>query len=138
MNKYFILILVIFCSSFGFSQQVESVYFFKREKKQTFKKHKISYVETKLDSLVLYTNGDFYRRVSYAQYDNFGFEEQKGKWKLENEQLHLKLQSKTNISSFNWVESSGDFSYQVRKNSLIPINYNAVRVFATEKLKAVR
>lgn len=77
-----------------FCQEVESVYKFKKVKKQTYKNSKTSYFEKELDSLVLYKNGEFYRQMSYVQFDNFGFEEQKGEWRIENGILYLNIISK--------------------------------------------
>lgn len=120
-----------------YSQDVESIYRFKKVKKQTFRSTKISYIDTKLDSLVLYKNGDFYRQTSYSQFDNFGFAEQKGKWKLDNKILYLEIQKKNDEIEPKWSNASGKFNYKIDKRKLTPINDGGFEIYAIYILKLI-
>lgn len=130
------LILGLTCFS-SYSQDVESIYRFKKVKQQTFKGTKTSYTDSKLDSLVLYKNGAFYRRTSYSQFDNFGFAEQKGKWKLDNKILYLELQKKDDGIKPEWSNTTGKFNYKVSKRKLKPINDGVFEIYAINILKLI-
>jgi len=120
-----------------YSQDVESIYRFKKVKKQIFKNTKTSYIDTKLDSLVLYKNGDFYRQTSYSQFDNLGFAEQKGKWKLDNKILYLEIQKKNYEIEPKWSNTSGKFNYKIGKRKLTPINDGVFEIYAIYILKLI-
>ena len=93
-----------------FSQETQSVYRFKLKQK----KRGYTYYES--DSLVLYNNGSFYREDSYAEFDNFGYSELKGEWKIKNKILYLKITKKNeNKTDKNWIEFSDKFKYLVKE-----------------------
>lgn len=112
------------------------MYKFKKVKKQTYKNSKTSYFEKELDSLVLYKNGEFYRQMSYVQFDNFGFEEQKGEWRIENGILYLNIISKKEeFEKENWIKYTGEIKYLIKRKKVIPIE--SFNTYATRNLKLV-
>ncbi len=143
-NLLFQLTLCLICFK-CFSQDIESVYRFKRAKQQTFRGTKISYISSELDSLVLYKNGDFYRQTSYSQFDNLGSDEQKGIWKINNNILYLELKSRTDGNDKQWRSTNGKFKYKMVRRRLKPINDDIFKknedpfeIFATHILKLVK
>lgn len=138
MMKILLVKLVLGLTCFTcFSQEVESIYRYKKVKHQIFKSTKKSYLDTKFDSLVLYKNGDFYRQTSYSQFDNFGFTEQKGKWKIENKILYLELQKKNEEIKSEWINTTGKFNYKVSERKLTPINDDIFKKYAINILKLI-
>lgn len=136
MKKTFFIIIHCLLANFLFCQEVESVYKFKKVKKQTYKNAKTSYFEEELDSLVLYKNGGFYRQISYAQFDNFGFEEQKGQWRIKNGALYLNIISKReDFEKENWVKYTGEIKYLMKRKKVIPID--SFNTYAKRNLKLV-
>lgn len=136
MKKTFFIIIHYLLANFLFCQEVESVYIFKKIKKQTYKDEKITYFEKELDSLVLYKNGEFYRQMSYVQFDNFGFEEQKGEWRIENGILYLNIISKKEeFEKENWIKYTGEIKYLIKRKKVIPIE--SFNTYATRNLKLV-
>lgn len=94
-------------------------------------------MDQELDSLVLYKNAEFYRHTSYAQFDNFGSNEQKGKWKIVNGILYLNISAKkANFSEENRKEYTGKFKYSIKRKKLIPINDGFER-YAKYNLKLI-
>jgi hypothetical protein len=94
-------------------------------------------VSQELDSLVLYTNGAFYRHTSYAQFDAFGCEEQKGQWEMNNGILCLNISGeKENVAIENWKACSGKFKYSIKRRKLVPINDGFGR-YAKQQLKLI-
>ena len=137
MKKTFLILFFGLLVNVSFSQEVKSMYRFKKVKEQTFKGTEISYLDQELDSLVLYKNAGFYRRTSYAQFDNFGSEEQKGQWKIDNGILYLNITAKKeNFAEENWTEYTGKFKYSIKRKNLIPIN-DSFEIYATRKLKLI-
>jgi hypothetical protein len=136
MKKTFFILIHCLLVNVLFSQEIESVYRFKKVKKQTYKNEKTSYYEKELDSLVLYNNGEFYRQISYAQFDNFGFEEQKGQWRIENGILYLNIISKKeDFEKENWNKYSGEIKYLMKRKKIIPID--SFKTYAKRNLKLV-
>lgn len=137
MKKAFYILINCLLVNFLFSQEVESVYKFKKVKKQTYKNAKTSYFEEELDSLVLYKNGEFYRQISYAQFDDFGFEEQKGQWKIENGILYLKINSKNkDFEKENWIKYIGEIKYLMKQKKVIPLDN--FKTYAKRNLKLIK
>jgi hypothetical protein len=135
--KTFLILIFSLLVNISFSQEVESVYRFKKVKKQTYKNSKTSYFEKELDSLVLYKNGEFYRQTNYSQFDNFGFEVQKGQWRIENGILYLNIIAKNeNFENEKWFKYSGEFKYSIKRKKLIPIN-DSFEIYAKRNLKLI-
>ena len=135
MKKTLLILIFGLLVNVSFSQEVKSVYRFKKVKQQTFKNSEITWVDRKLDSLVLYKNAEFYRRTSYAQFDNFGFEEQKGQWKIDNGILYLSITAKRdNLTEKDWTKYTGKFKYSIKGKKLIPVN-DSFEIYAKETLK---
>lgn len=134
MIKTLLILIYSLLINISFFQEVESVYKFKKVKKQTYKISKTSYFEKELDSLVLYKNGEFYRQISYAQFDNFGFEEQKGEWRIENGNLYLNIiAKKEDFKNENWIKYTGEIKYLMKRKKLIPID--SFKTYAKRNLK---
>jgi hypothetical protein len=135
-----LLLKLLLCLTFftGYSQEIESKYRFKKVKKVTFRNTKISSTDSKLDSLVLYKNGDFYRQTSYSQIGNFGFEEQKGQWIIDNGILYLNITAKKEwFENQNWKGYNGEIKYSIKRKKLIPINGN-FGIFGKRNLKLIQ
>ena len=90
-----------------------------------------------MDSSVLYKNGDFYKQTSYSQFDNFGFTEQKDKWKLDKKTLHLEIQKTKNEIKTTWNNASGKIIYKISKRRLKPINDEAFEIYVIHNLKLI-
>jgi hypothetical protein len=132
--KTLLILIYSLLINISFFQEVESVYKFKKVRKQTYKNAKTSYFEKELDSLVLYKNGEFYRQISYAQFDNFGFEEQKGEWRIENGNLYLNIiAKKEDFKNENWIKYTGEIKYLMKRKKLIPID--SFKTYAKRNLK---
>lgn len=136
MIKTFLILIFSLLVNISFSQEVESVYRFIKFRKQTYKNEKISYFEQELDSLILFKNGEFYRQTSYAQFDNFGFEEQKGKWRIEKGILYLNIISKKeDFEKENWTKYTGEIKYSMKRKKIVPIA--SFKTYAKRNLKLV-
>ena len=107
-----------------YSQEVKSVYRFKKEvKKRIFTKYE-------LDSLVLYEDGSFYRKEHYIYHEVF-LQETKGNWKIENGILILNVFQKKDTRTYDiWAKFTKNFTFTFIRKKLIQI-----KIFSKRKLK---
>jgi hypothetical protein len=118
------------------SQEINSEYLFKKEKTKSKIGSGIKWNYVDSDSLVLYENGTFHRTKFY-HYHEIIYSELKGEWKIENDTLYLNVKlEKENKSDKNWIEKNAEFSYEIKKRKLIPIN--GIEFYATRNLKRVK
>lgn len=114
----------------AFSQEVIAIYKFKKEKQKKMFKY------SELDSLVLYSNGSFYRKYFY-QYHEIDYSEVNGNWKIENGILNLNITGKKNsVAEQNWKDFTGKFRYSIVRKRITPIN-DSFEIYATQKLKLI-
>lgn len=108
-----------------FSQEVKSVYRFKKEvKKRIFTKYE-------LDSLVLYKDGSFYRKEHYIYHEVFRLET-KGNWKIENGKLILNIIQENETDDF-WTSVTNKQSFTIKRRNLI-----FVKNYSKRKLKLLK
>ena len=125
----FILLNLFYFNSF--SQEIESIYKFKKEnvKRQLFSKSKWNYYE--LDSLILYKNKQF-KRFLFYNYHSINNSELKGKWSTENNFIILDIEYLKEDNT--WIKNHSRNTYIIKRKKLIPIeeeNY----LFPARKLK---
>lgn len=114
----------------SFSQEVKSIYRFKKEQKKKM------FTYSELDSLVLYDNGSFYRLYHY-DYHQINHSELKGSWKIENGILHLIITGeKSSFADKNWTEFNREFRYFIKRKRLIPCE-NRFKIYANQNLKLI-
>ena len=131
LKKVFLIIIISLSSNYLYSQEIQSVYKFKKEEQK-----KIFYYY-ELDSLILYKNGSFYRKQFY-QYHQINYLELKGSWKIENGILYLNISDKkTSRTEKDWTKFSGKFTYLAKKRKLIPTN-DGYQFDAHKKLKLLK
>ena len=112
----------------SFSQEIKSIYKFEKEQKTK------KFTHTEFDSLVLFSNGSFYRKY-FKQFHEIEYSELKGNWKIENQVLCLSITGeKASSTEKKWTEFTGKFKYTIKRKKLIPIN-DSMEIYATHNLK---
>ena len=123
MKKIILILSLISWINLTFSQEVKSVYIFKKEVK------KRSLTKYELDSLVLYKDGSFYRKEHYI-YHEVSQQETKGIWKIENGTLILNvIEKKDEI----WANFTDKYTFTLNRKRLILIN-----ILSKRKLKLLK
>ena len=117
--------------NFSFSQEVKSIYRFKKEQ------NKKIFIYFELDSLVLYDDGSFYRQYHY-DYHQINHSELKGNWRIETGVLYLNItEGKSSFADKKWSELNGELSYQIKRRKLIPNENHLKKTYAKQKLKLI-
>tara|TARA_R110000823_G_C15797285_1_gene486794 strand:+ start:300 stop:746 length:447 start_codon:yes stop_codon:yes gene_type:complete len=130
VKKTLLILIFGILVNVSFSQEVKSIYKFKKEQKKKI------FTYSELDSLVLYDNGSFYRQYHY-DYHQINHSELKGNWKIENGFLYLNItESKSSFADKKWAEFNGELSYLVKRRKLIP-NDNHLKIYAKQNLKLI-
>ncbi len=136
MKKIILILILSLLTNNMVSQEINSEYLFKKEKTKSKIGSEIKWNYVDSDSLVLYENGTFHRTKFY-HYHEIIYSELKGEWKIENDTLYLNVKlEKENKSDKNWIEKNAEFSYEIKKRKLIPIN--GIEFYATRNLKRVK
>ena len=107
MKKTFLIFFGLL-TNLIFSQEIYSIYKFKKEQQKRF----FNYYE--LDSLVLYKNGNFHQTYSY-NYHEITYTEIKGNWKIENDTLILNVNKKTDSGKDTiWKNTFAKYRYRIK------------------------
>ena len=122
MKKTVLILIFGLLTNFVFSQEIHSEYVFKKEKTKSKIGSGIKWNYIDSDSLILYVNGTFHRTKFY-HYHEIIYSELKGEWKIENDTLFLNIKlEKKSKSDKKWTEINSKFSYEIKRQKLIPIN----------------
>lgn len=114
MKKTFLIFFGLL-TNLIFSQEIHSIYKFKKEQQKRF----FNYYE--LDSLVLYKNGNFHQTYSY-NYHEITYTEIKGNWKIENDTLILNVNEKTDSGKDTiWKNTFAKYRYRIKGKKVLPI-----------------
>ena len=136
MRKALLILIFGLLTNFVISQEIHSEYVFKKEKIKSKIGNGIKWNYVDSDSLVLYENGTFHRTKFY-HYHEIIYSELKGEWKIKNDTLILNIKlEKENKSDKKWTEINSEFSYEIKRRKLIPIN--GFEFYAIRNLKRVK
>lgn len=127
MKKTFLIFFGLL-TNFIFSQEIHSIYKFKKQQQKKL----FNYYE--LDSLVLYKNGSFYQTYSY-NYHEINYSEIKGDWKIENGILILSVNEKNDSKNNpNWEKTLAKYRYKIKRKKLSPIETTIVENKGEKKI----
>jgi hypothetical protein len=133
LKKTTLILILGLLTNYLIGQEIHSQYQFKKEKTKPQILHGSVWHSIESDSLVIYENGNFYRK-KYYQLHQLIYSEQKGFWKMENGILHLVInREKRSKTDINWTETHGKYKYLIKKRRIIPLNG-----YVGRKLKRIR
>ncbi|WP_412561732.1 hypothetical protein [Winogradskyella sp. MIT101101] len=112
--KLLLIIPVFFFINISFGQEIESIYLFKKELNN---KNGFSYFES--DSLVLYKNGEFYRKKYFWNHEVIE-SEYNGVWSRNNNILELNITSTKEYSKAENIHCSLVRYYKIKRQRIVP------------------
>lgn len=130
MIKYFSILFLYLFSNNSFAQEIKSIYLFKKEINN---KNELTYRE--LDSLVIYKNGEYFRKTIYMNHEIIQ-DESSGNWSKNNGKVKLKINLKNEYARKDNPYCSPERLYKIRANKLIPVSGFQCEL-KTHKLKLV-